>query len=134
MTSAENSILELPNLKIFLEKIPPYPSTRLLLFGAHDNVPPPPPHYKKPSYGPGCAIAVKIIAVVNALIINTPLKDGHLHVVLVLAVFQLFYGNFALYKTDNGYLRSAVCRDKYLKIEMWVLDMIVCSCKIFNIL
>ena len=40
MTSAENSILELPNLKIFLGRIPPDPSTRLLLFGAHDNAPP----------------------------------------------------------------------------------------------
>ena len=40
MTSAENSILELPNLKIFLGRIPPDPSMRLLLFGAHDNAPP----------------------------------------------------------------------------------------------
>ena len=71
MTSAENSILELPNLKIFSGRIPPDPFTRVLLFGAHDNAPPPPPpRYKKPSPGPGCALAVKIIATVNALIIN----------------------------------------------------------------
>ena len=72
MTSAENSILEPPNLKIFLERIPPDPSTRPLLFGAHDNVPPPlpPPPLQKSSYCPGCAIAVKITATVNAVIIS----------------------------------------------------------------
>ena len=44
MTSAENSVSELPNLNIVCWRIPP---TRLLAI-----MPPPPPCYKKPSYGP----------------------------------------------------------------------------------
>ena len=42
MTSAENSVSEPPNLKIFWERIPPDPPKGLV----------PPPLDKNPSYGP----------------------------------------------------------------------------------
>ena len=48
MISAENSISEPPNLKIFYWRIPPDPPTRLVLSAL-----PCPPGGKKPSYGPG---------------------------------------------------------------------------------
>ena len=46
MTSAENSVLEPPNLNIFRWRIPQNPQQGSLRY------PPPPSHYKKPSYGP----------------------------------------------------------------------------------
>ena len=48
MISAENSISEPPNLKIFWGRIPPYPPTRLVLSALRCL-----PVGKKPSYGPG---------------------------------------------------------------------------------
>ena len=49
MTSAENSVLEPPNLKNFWERIPPDPPARR----APSALARMPPLYKKPSYGPG---------------------------------------------------------------------------------
>ena len=51
MISAENSISEPPNLKMFWGRIPPDPPTRLVLSAL--RCPPPPPFGKKPTYGPG---------------------------------------------------------------------------------
>ena len=48
MTSAENSISEPPNLKIFWGRIPPDPTTRLVPSALAIM----PPRYKKPSYSP----------------------------------------------------------------------------------
>ena len=48
MTSAENSVSEPPNLKIFSGTIPPDPATRLMPSAIVIS----PPRYKKPSYGP----------------------------------------------------------------------------------
>ena len=45
MTSAENSVSEPPNLKIWGGKIPPH---KVCAFPTRDNA----PRYKKPSYGP----------------------------------------------------------------------------------
>ena len=54
MTNAENSVLELPNFKIFWGRIPPYPLTRLVPSALEImSLPPPPPYYKESSYGPG---------------------------------------------------------------------------------
>ena len=53
MTNAENSVLELPNFKIFWGRIPPYPLTRLVPSALEIMSPPPPPYYKESSYGPG---------------------------------------------------------------------------------
>ena len=50
MTNAENSVLELPNFKIFWGRIPPYPLTRLLPLALEIMSP---PYYKESSYGPG---------------------------------------------------------------------------------
>ena len=55
MTSAEDSVSGPPNLNIFWGRwgrIPPDPFTKARAFGTRDNVPPPHPRYKKPSYGP----------------------------------------------------------------------------------
>ena len=41
MTSAENSILEPPNLKIFWGRIPPDPPFKACAFGTRNNTPPP---------------------------------------------------------------------------------------------
>ena len=40
MTSGENGVLELPNLKIFWGRIPPDPSYKARAFGTPDNAPP----------------------------------------------------------------------------------------------
>ena len=55
MTNAENSVLELPNFKIFWGRIPPYPLTRLVPSALEIMSPPAPspPYYKESSYGPG---------------------------------------------------------------------------------
>ena len=46
MTSAEKSVLEPPNMKIFWGTIPPYPPTRLVPSALTIiSPPPPPPHY-----------------------------------------------------------------------------------------
>lgn len=51
MTSADNRVSEPPNLKIFLgEDTPQTPLTRLV--PSPLAIMPPPPRYKKPSYGP----------------------------------------------------------------------------------
>ena len=55
MTSAENSVSEPPNLKIFWGKISPELSTRLVP-SALAILPPPPPGHKKPSDGPVSSI------------------------------------------------------------------------------
>ena len=45
MTNAENSVLELPNFKIFWGRIPPYPLTRFVPSALEIMSPaPPPPH------------------------------------------------------------------------------------------
>ena len=51
MTSAESNVSEPPNMKLFRGHTarPPY---RARAFGTCDNAPPPPPRYKRPSYGP----------------------------------------------------------------------------------
>ena len=49
MTSAENSISERPNFKIFLRADTPRPPYKARAFGSRDNT----PRYKKPSYSPG---------------------------------------------------------------------------------
>ena len=54
MTSAENSVSEPSNLKIFMGRIPPEPLYKALAFGTCDYAPTPSPLYKKPSYGPDC--------------------------------------------------------------------------------
>ena len=41
MTNAENSVLELPNFKIFWGRIPPYPLTRLVPSALEIISPPP---------------------------------------------------------------------------------------------
>ena len=51
ITSAENNISEPANLKISWGRIPPHPPTRLVP-SALAIMPPPPPRYKSPSYGP----------------------------------------------------------------------------------
>ena len=43
MTNAENSVLELPNFKIFWGRIPPYPLTRLVPSALEIMSPLPPP-------------------------------------------------------------------------------------------
>ena len=43
MTNAENSVLELPNFKIFWGRIPPYPLKRLVPSALEIMSPPPPP-------------------------------------------------------------------------------------------
>jgi len=59
MTSAENSVSELPNLKIFWGRIPPDPPTRLMP-SALARVP---PLYKKTSYSPAvCTLHYHIAA------------------------------------------------------------------------
>ena len=53
MTSAENNVLDPPNLKFFFfwgGGGLPDALTRLVLQGTCDNAPP--PHYKRPTYGP----------------------------------------------------------------------------------
>ena len=46
MTSAEKSVSEPPNMKIFWGTIPPYPPTRLVPSALTIiSPPPPPPHY-----------------------------------------------------------------------------------------
>ena len=45
MTSAEKSVSEPPNMKIFWGTIPPYPPTRLVPSALTIISPPPPPHY-----------------------------------------------------------------------------------------
>jgi len=52
MPSAENSISEPPNLKVFLGRIPTDPPTRLVPSALARA----PPLYKRPSYGPVCAL------------------------------------------------------------------------------
>ena len=57
MTSAESSVSEPPNLKNFLGRIPqdsPYKAPKAPAFGTRNNAPPPPPRYKRPSYGTAC--------------------------------------------------------------------------------
>ena len=49
MTSAENSISEPPNLKIFWGEDTPRPPYKARAFDSRDNA----PRYKKPSYSPG---------------------------------------------------------------------------------
>ena len=59
MTSAENSVSEPPNLKIFWGKISPELSTRLVPSAPAilaPPPPPPPPGHKKPSDGPVSSI------------------------------------------------------------------------------
>ena len=51
MTSAENSVSEPPNLKIFWGRIPD-PPYKVRAFGTPDNAPPLRPNNKKSSNGP----------------------------------------------------------------------------------
>ena len=56
MTRAESSVSEPPNLKNFLGRIPPdppYKAPKAPAFGTRNNAPPP-PRYKRPSYGTAC--------------------------------------------------------------------------------
>ena len=57
MTSAENIISEPPNWKIFWERIPPDPPTRLVPWALAIMPPLPPPRYKKPSYSPDTTLS-----------------------------------------------------------------------------
>ena len=76
MTSAENSVSEPPNLKIFWPgedtPRPPYKAPACM-FGTRDNAPhPPPPRYKKPSYGPGLSMfSTKSRHIANEALVRT---------------------------------------------------------------
>ena len=56
MTSAEKSVSEPPNMKIFWGTIPPYPPTRLVPSALTIISPPPPPFTPLPVYGPAMGL------------------------------------------------------------------------------
>ena len=56
MTSAEKSVSEPPNMKIFWGTIPPYPPTRLVPSALTIISPPPPPPTPLPVYGPAMGL------------------------------------------------------------------------------
>ena len=74
---------------------------------------------------------VLVPAVFQSFYCTYTLYKTNTYMVLVPAVFQSIYCNYALYKTStslrrtkdnfetvNGQLGSALCSDKYLKMEM----------------